>query len=221
MVTEERRVGLLDELQLLVRDYPWRLALGSLLDFTEAAGYYGIFAFLPLIVLPRIQIAEAQVPLVFPDRQRGRFGWRRISRRAARQDGPQSDRDVVLRVGCALDARDGPSDDRRPFGRRPRGLCPRQLLCHGKLGISVSDLLRDLSYGVALDRHRILGRFGRLGAALAPLALVSVAEGSSVMMSFVLLACFYLLGALVMVPWILRGPEGRGKPLEALCTKKP
>jgi MFS family permease len=63
--------------------------------------------------------------------------------------------------------------------------------------------------------------FGRLGAALAPLALVSVAERSSVMMSFVLLACFYLLGALVMVPWILRGPEGRGKPLEALCTKKP
>jgi len=61
--------------------------------------------------------------------------------------------------------------------------------------------------------------FGRIGAGLAPLMLVTVAQQSSVMTSFVVLAGFYLLGAGVMVPRILRGPEGRGKALELLSTE--
>src|SRR5574340_381988 len=50
--------GFFSQVWLLMRDHPARVALGSLLDFSEAAGYYGIFAFLPLVVLPHVNIAD-------------------------------------------------------------------------------------------------------------------------------------------------------------------
>ena len=58
--------------------------------------------------------------------------------------------------------------------------------------------------------------FGRIGAAISPLILVALAEHASIMDAFVVLGGFYVLGAIVMVPWILWGPEGRGEPLEIL-----
>jgi hypothetical protein len=38
----------------LIVCYPGRVALGSLLDFSEAAGYYGLVAFLAALVSYRI-----------------------------------------------------------------------------------------------------------------------------------------------------------------------
>jgi MFS family permease len=52
-------------LRELVREYRGRLALGMLLDLAEAFGYYGIFALLSVVVLPRVHIAAGQVPLFY------------------------------------------------------------------------------------------------------------------------------------------------------------
>src|SRR5699024_10320112 len=41
-----------------------RLALGSLLDLSEAFGYYGMLAFLPLIVFPSIGVTEEGTPTI-------------------------------------------------------------------------------------------------------------------------------------------------------------
>jgi MFS family permease len=49
----------------LLRRYPARLALGAVLDFSEASGYYGLFAFLPLVVLPALDLAPAQLPVFY------------------------------------------------------------------------------------------------------------------------------------------------------------
>lgn len=49
----------------LLRRYPARLALGAVLDFAEASGYYGLFAFLPLVVLPALNLAPAELPLFY------------------------------------------------------------------------------------------------------------------------------------------------------------
>ena len=49
----------------LLRRYPARLALGAVLDFAEASGYYGLFAFLPLVVLPALHLAPAQLPVFY------------------------------------------------------------------------------------------------------------------------------------------------------------
>ncbi|MGH7121335.1 MAG: MFS transporter [Acetobacteraceae bacterium] len=51
--------------RMLLRCYSGRLALGALLDFAEAAGYYGLFAFLPLVVLPALNLAPARLPLFY------------------------------------------------------------------------------------------------------------------------------------------------------------
>jgi MFS family permease len=49
----------------LLRHHRGRLALGMLLDLAEAFGYYGIFALLSVVVLPRVHIATGQVPLFY------------------------------------------------------------------------------------------------------------------------------------------------------------
>lgn len=49
----------------LVRHYRGRLALGMLLDLAEAFGYYGVFALLSVVVLPRVHITAGQVPLFY------------------------------------------------------------------------------------------------------------------------------------------------------------
>jgi nitrate/nitrite transporter NarK len=61
--------------------------------------------------------------------------------------------------------------------------------------------------------------FGRIGAGVAPLALVSLARHANVMVAFGMLAGCYALGALVMLPWIIFGPEGRGQSLEMLAPE--
>jgi hypothetical protein len=48
--------------QELIARYPGRTALGSLPDFSEAAGYYGLFAFLALFILPAIAVPSQFVP---------------------------------------------------------------------------------------------------------------------------------------------------------------
>ncbi|MDE2580762.1 MAG: MFS transporter [Rhodospirillales bacterium] len=58
-----RREGV--ALRTLLRRYPARLALGAALDFAEASGYYGLFAFLPLVVLPALHLPPARLPLFY------------------------------------------------------------------------------------------------------------------------------------------------------------
>ncbi|MDT0263840.1 MFS transporter [Jatrophihabitans lederbergiae] len=49
----------------LLRHYPGRLALGSLLDLAEAFGYYGLFALMSVVVLPQIHISQSGIPIFY------------------------------------------------------------------------------------------------------------------------------------------------------------
>ncbi len=49
----------------LLRHYPGRLALGALLDLAEAFGYYGLFALMSVVVLPQIHISQAGIPIFY------------------------------------------------------------------------------------------------------------------------------------------------------------
>ena len=208
--------GFFRQLQLLIRNYPGRLALGSLLDFTEAAGYYGIFAFLPLVVLPRVNITEEKVPWFFLIGNLGAVAGGALA--------------AVL-----LDK----------AGRKRTVTFFYLLAALSMLAMGVATLHRSAEWVLAAfvvvnfcatgswvsayptfseifpTRLRSTGigfsvAFGRIGAAISPLILVALAEHASIMDAFVVLGGFYVLGAIVMVPWILWGPEGRGEPLEIL-----
>lgn len=60
-----RRQGFFANSRTLVVDHPGRLALSCLLDFSEAAGYYGLFAFLPLFVLPALHVRRGFFPFFY------------------------------------------------------------------------------------------------------------------------------------------------------------
>lgn len=62
---EQATPNLRSALSELVQRYPGRLALGAALDLSEAFGYYGIFAFMPLVVLPAIGIPNSQIPFFY------------------------------------------------------------------------------------------------------------------------------------------------------------
>ena len=53
------------ELGILCRNYPARLALGAALDFSEAGGYYGLFALVPLAIVPALHLSFAGTPLFY------------------------------------------------------------------------------------------------------------------------------------------------------------
>ncbi len=62
---EQATPGFGAALSELVHRYPGRLALGAALDLSEAFGYYGIFAFMPLVVFPAIGIPDSQIPIFY------------------------------------------------------------------------------------------------------------------------------------------------------------
>lgn len=200
----------------LLTQWRGRVALGAALDFSEAAGYYGLFAFLPLVVLPRVGIGLGAVPRVF---LLGNLG-------------------AVLGGALAallLDA----------CGRKPTVTGFYVLAAASMLGMDAA-LQSGSAAGVTLafavanfcatgswvsayptftelfpSRLRATGvglcvAIGRIGAALAPPLLVWMAARASVHAAFLTLAAFWLLGALAMLPWCLRGIEGRRQPLETL-----
>jgi nitrate/nitrite transporter NarK len=57
---------------------------------------------------------------------------------------------------------------------------------------------------------------GRIGAFIAPLALTVVANAAGMLAALALLASFWLIGVIAMIPWYFRGVEGKGMPLEAM-----
>ena len=69
--------------------------------------------------------------------------------------------------------------------------------------------LRSIGIGVSVA-------VGRVGAFMAAPGLTVVANAAGMLAALVLLATFWLIGAIAMVPWYSRGVEGRGMALEAL-----
>jgi MFS family permease len=208
--------GFFRQLLMLLRDHPWRLALGSLLDFTEAAGYYGIFAFLPLIVLPRVHIPENQVPWFFLIGNVGAAAGGALVAALLDKAGRKITVTFFYAAAAAAMLWMGAATIDGSAGAVMAAFIVVNFCATGSW-VSAYPTFSEI-FPTAL-RSTGIGfsvAFGRMGAAIAPLLLVLTAHHVSVMASFGLLAGFYALGALVMVPWIIWGPEGRGKALEAL-----
>jgi MFS family permease len=202
----------------LLRRYPGRLALGCLLDLSEAFGYYGIFAFLPLVVLPAVNIPPNQVPWFFIAGDIGAvFGG--------------------LLVIFVLDR----------FGRKvsvpafytlaaiTAVLMGPAALTHSGLAVLIAFIIANFfatsawisaypTFTEIFPTHlRGTGvglsiAVGRIGAATAAPLLVFVATQTPLGIAggFVLLGVLWLVGAVAMVPWYFRGVEGAATPLEQM-----
>lgn len=208
--------GAVAELRQLVVRHFGRLSLGCLLDFSEAAGYYGLFALLPLVVLPRLHIADETVPWFFIVGNVGAAVGGLIA--AALLD--TAGRKVTVTGFYLLAAVSMVIMGRAAMEENATGVL---------LAFTAANLCATGSWIAAYPtfselfptRMRATGigasvAFGRIGAAMAPPLLVAVAQ-VSIMSAFALLAGFWLLGAMAMIPWSIWGVDGRGKSLEALA----
>jgi MFS family permease len=212
--------GFWPQLRRLLRDHPGRLALGCSLDFTEAAGYYGIFAFLPLVVLPHVGVGQQRVPMFFLIGNLGAIAGGILA--AASLD--KAGRKATVTSFYVLAA----------FSMLGMGAATMRGNAHGVLWAFI--LVNFCATGSWISAYPTFSEifptplrstgigasvaFGRIGAALAPPLLVFLSQKVSPMTAFAVLAGFYGLGAATMVPWWIWGPEGSGCPLEVLAGEK-
>lgn len=212
-------IGFLGQLAALVRKHPGRLALGCALDVSEAAGYYGLFAILPLVVLPHLHVSDRTVPWFFIVGNIGAAIGGLISATMLDKVGRKTTVTTFYLIAA--------------LSMLLLGYASMSYNAAGVLGAFVlANLCATGSWIAAYPTFselfptpmRATGigasvAFGRIGAALAPPVLVVVAQDISIAATFGLLAAFWVVGAVAMVPWGIFGIEGNNKSLEALTNK--
>jgi MFS family permease len=203
----------------LLRRYPARLALGAVLDFAEASGYYGLFAFLPLVVLPALHLAPAQLPLFYLAGSVGAlFGglaafllldrWGRHGTVAGFYLAT-----ALATVALAFATGFG-------AGVLMLGFALVNLLATGSWIAAYPTFSELFPTSLRASGIGASVAIGRLGAMLSPF-LVGYVGAHSMPQALLLLAGFWLLGAAAMLLWHwFGGIEGRGLALERIAPEE-
>jgi MFS family permease len=201
----------------LVRRHPGRLALGCLLDLSEAFGFYGIFAVLSIVVLKRLGYSDGEIPFFFILGNVGgllggivmTLGFERIGRRGT----------VGLYYGAAA-ASIGVLAAATESGGKTATLLAFMLSCACATGAwtaaypTFTELfpthLRAAGVGISVG-------VGRIGAAFGTLYLPDIAERLGPTPSYLLIAAFWAVGLVAIVVWSLAGGvEAARQPLEVI-----
>ncbi len=204
----------------LVTQYPGRVALGCLLDFSEAAGYYGLFAFLALFILPEIHVAAKFVPFFYLIGNIGALAGGLIVASLLDRIG----RKITVPVFYSLAALGvlllAASTQTHAWGWVLAAFTIANLFATGgwiSAYATFSEIfpthLRSTGIGLSVA-------VGRIGAFLAPLVLTAVATAYGMIPALMLLAAFWLIGVATMIPWYFRGIEGKRCPLEQLVPQE-
>jgi MFS family permease len=217
-IASGRASNFFQQLWSLMHRYPGRLALGCALDFAEAAGYYGLFALLPLIILPHVGVRDENVPLFFILGNIGAAGGGILA--AVALDGVG--RKATVTAFYAVAALSMLYLGQATLSGSSTGVLLAFVIvnfCATGGWISAYATFSEL-FPTSL-RATGIGfsvAFGRIGAAIAPPALVWFAH-ASIPSAIGLAAAFWLLGVIAMVPWTIWGLEARGLTLEALASE--
>jgi len=199
---------------LLLRHHKAALALGCVLDFAEAGGYYGLFAFLPLAVLPNLHLAATALPPFYIAGSLGALaGGVAVSLlldRAGRKPVVSACYGLTA-LSCLAFAAIAPAGT----GAIVAGFVIVNLLATASwVGAypTFSELfptaLRASGIGVSVA-------VGRIGALISPF-LISYAGRTSLAAALGVLAGFWTVGFIAMLVWSVAGIEARGVPLEQL-----
>lgn len=206
-------------LAILLTRYPTRLVLGAVLDFAEASGYYGLFAFLPLVVLPALHLAPARLPLFYIAGSIGglcgglaasllldRWGRHRTV-------GAFYAATALGTVAFAATTR---------FGAGPimLGFALINLLATGSWIAAYPTFSELFPTSLRASGIGASVAVGRIGAMFAPF-LVGTVGARSMPAALLLLAGFWLLGASAIALWHrMGGIEARGLALEAIAPEE-
>jgi MFS family permease len=200
----------------LLREYPGRLALGCLLDLSEAFGYYGMFAFLALAVLPAVNIPATSIPwFYFLGNVGALFGGGCMLLVI-----DQLGRKITVPIFYALAA-------------VTAVLLAPATATHSGLVVLLAFLISNFfatgawtsaypTFSEIFPTHlRSTGiglsiAVGRIGAALSAPLLLWIVGWAGIAGALVTLGALWLVGAVAMIPWYFRGVEGAGTPLEKM-----
>lgn len=201
----------------LITRYPARLALGCLLDLSEAFGYYGMFTFLALAVLPSIHISAKQIP------------WFYFLGNVGALLGGLAMLSVIDRLGRKITV---------PAFYTLAALSAMLLAPAAGTGSGLVVLLAFLlanffatgawtsaypTFSEIFPTHlRSTGvglsvAVGRTGAIFSGPLLIAIFQGpTGITGALITMAALWLVGAVVMIPWYFRGVEGARTSLEKM-----
>lgn len=219
--SEPRSEHFVQQVKYLAREYPGRLALGSALDFFEAFGYYGLFAMLPLVVLPQLQLPDADTPWFFIIGNIGAAAGGLLA--AFGLDGLGRKRTVIgfyllaalSMLGMGLATVSGATTGVLV------AFAVANLCATGSWVAAYPTFAELFPTGMRASGIGFSVAVGRIGAAIAPPMLVTVATQVSVKAAFGIMTASYALGGLSMFLWSIKGPEARARSLESLALDIP
>ena len=202
----------------LARRYPGRLALGMLLDFAEASGYYGLFAFLPLVVLPALHLAPARLPLFYLAGSLGALAGGVAA--ALLLDRWGRHRTVgMFYLATALGTLGFAAATGLGAGAIMLGFALVNLLATGSWIAAYPTFSELFPTSLRASGVGASVAFGRLGAIASPF-LVGWAGAHSMALALGVLAGFWALGAAVIAVWHrIGGIEARGLALETIAPE--
>ncbi|WP_230961724.1 MFS transporter [Burkholderia thailandensis] len=202
----------------LIRRHPGRVALGCALDFSEAAGYYGLFAFLALFILPAVHVDAAFVPWFYLIGNVGALVGGLVVAVLLDSAGRKLTVPVayaLAAVGVLLMAAAMATHDWRwvlaAFTVANLFATGSWISAYPTFSEIFPTHLRSTGIGISVA-------VGRIGAFAAPLLLTHIADTAGMIPALVVLASFWLIGVVAMVPWYFRGVEGKGTALEAMVN---
>jgi MFS family permease len=204
----------------LIVCYPGRIVLGSLLDFSEAAGYYGLFAFLALFILPAVEVAPRFVPWFYLIGNVGALIGGILAAISLDKIGRKITVPTfyaLAAIGVLLLAGATRTGDWRwvlvAFTLANLFATGAWISAYPTFSEIFPTHLRSTGIGLSVA-------VGRIGAFMAPFALAVVATAAGMLPALALLAGFWFIGVIAMVPWYFRGVEGRGMPLEEMVDSR-
>lgn len=203
----------------LLRRHPARLALGAVLDFAEASGYYGLFAFLPLVVLPALHLPPARLPLFYLAGSLGALAGGVAAALLLDRWGRQ--RTVGLfYLATAIGTLGFAAATGLGAGAIMLGFALVNLLATGSWIAAYPTFAELFPTSLRASGIGASVAVGRIGAIISPF-LVGSLGAHSMAAALSLLAGFWLLGAGAMAVWHgLGGIEGRGLALEAIAPEE-
>lgn len=201
----------------LLRRAPRQAALGAILDFSEAAGYYGLFAFFAVLVTAAAGIPAADVPTYFiwgsVGALVGGFAVAAVMDlfpRAVTVTATYLLAAGSLVVLAAAAAAESPGGVLWAFVLANATATAAWVSAYPTFTELFPTPLRSTGVGFSVS-------VGSIGAAIASIGLVEVAAAFNLTAAFGLLAAFWVLGAAAMVFWARSGgPDGAKVPLERL-----
>ncbi|MGG4040234.1 MFS transporter [Bacillus smithii] len=217
---DKHRTSFFKQTKELLTQYPGRVALGCLLDFSDTFGYYGLFAILPISILPAIHLKESFVPFFYLISNIGGVIGGILAALLLEGIGRKKTVPLFFTLAAVSVLLLAYSTTLNSWIWVLFGFTLAISFANGSwisAYVTFTEFfpthLRSTGIGLSVA-------FGRIGGIISPLILTAISSSFGVEYAIVVLASVWLIGTFAMVPWYFKGIEGKGTTLEDMVMKR-